>query len=212
MEQGVPLRVVTKVEKRADSSASLSAGSDRQQKIIEAATKAIEEFGPDVAIGVTADLAGLPRPHIYRHFESKAELDQAVARHAARVLGRRVRPTLSASGSPVGIIRAASHEVVAWASAHPNLYRFRALRRDAPAVQEYARAAAAYLQRLGHDALFPAQAVAAVVGLVDASVLWWLDNPDQLTDDQLVDKLTRQVWLVVEQAVRDMGIAVDPDA
>ncbi|MCE5289534.1 MAG: TetR/AcrR family transcriptional regulator [Nocardiaceae bacterium] len=202
---------MTNAEKRADSSVAPPPGSDRRQKIIEAATKAIEEFGPDAAIGVTADLAGLPRPHIYRHFDSKAELDQAVARHAARLLGRRVRPTLSASGSPVGIIRAASHEVVAWASAHPNLYRFRALRRDAPAVQEYGRAAAAYLQRLGHDAVFPAQVVAAVVGLADASVLWWLDNPDQLTDDELVDKLTRQVWLLVEQAVRDLGIDAEPD-
>ena len=203
---------MTNVEKRAAEVALSGAGTDRRQQIIEAAAQAIESFGPDAAIGVTADLAGLPRPHIYRHFESKSVLDQSVARYAARQLGARVRPTLSDSGSPTGIIRAASREVVGWAAEHPNLYRFRALRRDGPAVQEYSRAAAAYLHRIGHSAELPAQTVAAVVGLVDSSVLWWLDHPTELTADDMVHRLTRQVWLVVGQAVRDLGIPAELDA
>lgn len=201
---------MTNVENRADEPAFSVAGADRRQRIIAAAMQAIESFGPDAAIGLTADLAGLPRPHVYRHFESKSVLDQAVARHAARILGARVRPTLAASGSPTGIIRAASREVVGWAAEHPNLYRFRAIRRDGPTVEEYSRASTAYLRRLGHDAELPAQAVAAVVGLVDSSVLWWLDHRDDLTADQMVEKLTRQVWIIVEQAAREVGVLVEP--
>src|SRR5690349_7787003 len=78
---------------------------ERRRLIAEAAVHAIEEHGTDAGLGVIAYRAGLPRPHVYRHFTGRDDLDQEVARHAARLLSAWVRPSLTARGTPPDVIR-----------------------------------------------------------------------------------------------------------
>ncbi len=173
---------------------------------MEAAVHAIEEHGTDAGLGVIADRAGLPRPHVYRHFTGKDDLDQEVARHAARLLSAWVRPSLTARGTPPDIVHGVVGRVLSWAAEHPNLYRFRVRLGPPAAVGEFMDAMVAYLRAAGHDARPPAHVVAGIIGLVDGGILWWFDHRDEVTLDDLAASLAAQVWLVLAPV-----LPLDPD-
>lgn len=194
----------------------------RRGRIIEAALAAIEENGPHALTGQIAGKAGLGRTHFYRHFASKEELDLAVARHVHRELTAKIRVSLDVTGSPLDVIRAPVSQHVMWADDHPNLYRFlvnrhyrRSNEKTAPGVSafasELAKAGARYFPRYGDDAGAADRNVAAIVGLIDASVLWWLDHRESTRDD-LVIRLTRQTWLIIDDRLRELGTTLDPEA
>lgn len=192
----------------------------RRGQIIEAALSAIEENGPHALTGQIADKAGLGRTHFYRHFASKEELDLAVARHVHRELTAKIRLTLDVKGSPLDVIRAPVSQHVMWADEHPNLYRFlvnrhyrRSTEKTAPGssafASELAVAGARYFPRYGDDSDAADRNVAAIMGLIDASVLWWLDHRDS-TRDELVIRLTRQTWLIIDDRLHELGTQLDP--
>lgn len=197
-------------------------GGDRREAILDAAVAAIEDFGPDALTGQIADRAGLNRPHFYRHFASKEELDLAVARRAHEELTRRIRAALAVDGTPLDIIRAPVAEHVAWAAEHPNLYRFllgRNYRRgnDDPSIggsafaAEISAAASRYIPRFGADRAAADRLVVALLGMIDASVRWWLTHrePDQAA---LVDLLVAESWLLIDRRLRALGLTLDPEA
>jgi AcrR family transcriptional regulator len=207
--------VVRASENGADSSAFA-----RREQIVEAARAVIEEFGPDALTGQIAQRAGLARPNVYRHFASKDELDQAVASNAYEELRAEIRTRLDLSGIPVDVIRAPIAVQVTWADRHPNLYRFllsRGHQRSFRRRQEERRDFAADLALAGehyfpHFRDDPDAAAALVVGLgglIDASILAWLRRRTEKRDS-LIDRLTTQVWLLVDHYLRDAGISIDP--
>ena len=65
---------------------------ERRAAITAAAIAAIEQYGPDALTGQIAELAGVPRTHVYRHFEGKQALDRAVVRRAGREILARSGP------------------------------------------------------------------------------------------------------------------------
>ncbi|HYZ35429.1 MAG TPA: TetR/AcrR family transcriptional regulator [Pseudonocardiaceae bacterium] len=206
MESGV--RPADRLSARRAGAASGSP-ADRRLRILEAAARTIEQHGPDAAIGLVAEAAGLARPHLYRHFASNDDLDREVARYATRQLAAWIRPALTAPGTPLEILRGIIGRTVAWAADHPNLYRFRVRLRQAPVVTELSDAAFAYLRAAGYTAQLPAQVVASVVGMVDASTLWWLDHRDQLDSEALTGQVVGQVWLVLSDAMQRLGRPMD---
>ncbi len=178
----------------------------RRQRIVEAAVRAIEQHGADAGLGVVADQAGVPRPHVYRQFTGKDDLDSEVARHAAGLLSDWIRPSLTAHGTPPEVIRGIVGRVLRWAVEHPNLYRFRARHGSPAAVAELGDAVAAQLSAAGHDVRPPAHVVAGLIGLVDGGIIWWLDHRGETGPDALADWLAAQVWLVLGDLLRRMGI------
>ncbi|GGQ39370.1 TetR/AcrR family transcriptional regulator [Couchioplanes azureus] len=184
----------------------------RRQEIVDAAVRAIEELGCDAGLGAVADRAGLPRPHVYRHFTGKDDLDEEVARHAGRLLSAWIRPSLTARGTPPEVIRGVIGRVLRWAVDHPHLYRFRVRLGPAQAVPELADAAVAYLRAAGYDARPPDHVVASVIGMVDAGVIWWLDHREGAGLDSLNEWLAAQVWLVLADMLERIGRPLDPYA
>ena len=194
--------------------------SPRRERIILAAAQAIEEHGADAGTGQIAAIAGVARPHVYRHFSSRDELMLEVARYAAGDLKASVRPSLRRSGTPLELIRGLTDASVAWAAEHPGLYRFiterkqtRDLHRDRVGrshfLGEIVDATDAYLGAAGLTSP-PDGVVAGLMGMGDASIIWWLDHRDE-PRDRLVDRLTRQVWLIFREMLRDIGVE-DPEA
>ncbi|WP_278258073.1 helix-turn-helix domain-containing protein [Nocardioides convexus] len=55
----------------------------RRAQVVQAAIDAIEEGGASVGMAQIAERAGIPRPHVYRHFASKEQ-----ARRRGRPLRR----------------------------------------------------------------------------------------------------------------------------
>src|SRR4051794_33062942 len=92
---------------------------ERRAAIIAAAIGAIEEYGPDALTAQIADRAGVPRTHVYRHFDGKQALDIAVARAAAKEIGESIRSGLATPGSPRAIIQASIDQHLGWIERHP---------------------------------------------------------------------------------------------
>ncbi|WUA09186.1 TetR/AcrR family transcriptional regulator [Nocardia sp. NBC_01377] len=197
-------------------------GEDRRLAIVDAAVAAIEEQGPNALTGQIADRAGLNRTHFYRHFASKEELDLAIARRAHEELTERIRAALAIDGTPLDIIRAPVAEHVGWANEHPNLYRFllgRNYRRGnddssiggSAFASEISTAATRYIPRFGADRAAADRLVVALLGLIDASVRWWLTHRGS-TEEELVETLVVESWLLIDHRLRALGIAIDPRA
>jgi AcrR family transcriptional regulator len=197
---------------------------ERRIAIITAAIAAIEEYGPDALTGQIAQQAGVPRTHVYRHFEGKQSLDLAVSRHVANELGRRLRAGLATQGSPRQIISAAINEHLSWIEANPNLYRFLAQHAytvaatGSPAVDDAKAVFAAeltallqsYMKLFGIDPSPAERVIVGVVGMVDATAAWWLEHRD-VSRAALTDALTVQVWLIIDNTARGLGLVLDPD-
>ncbi len=197
----------------------------RRAAIIQAAVEAIEAHGPDVLTAQIAELAGVPRTHVYRHFDGKQALDLAVSRHVARQIGETIRSGLAATGSARAIIGGAIDQHLRWVEAHPNLYRFLAQHAYAvantgsPAADDAKTAFAAELTGLleRYMAMFdldtsPAERVIiGVVGMVDATAAWWLEHPD-VPRAELTGQLTEQTWLIIDQTARAAGLRLTLDA
>jgi AcrR family transcriptional regulator len=196
----------------------------RRITIIEAAIAAIEEHGPDALTAQIAEKAGVPRTHVYRHFDGKQALDLAVARYAARQIGQSIRSGLVMPGSARSIIGGAIDQHLRWVDAHPNLYRFLAQHAytvgttGAPAADDakaaFAVELAALLQR--YMAMFdldtaPAERlIIGIVGMVDSTAAWWLEHRE-VPGAELTAQLTEQVWLLIDHMARDQGLELDPD-
>lgn len=202
------------------SGAPASASQERREQIVAAAVRTIEELGPEVGTAQIAERAGVPRPHVYRHFTGKDDLEEEVTRVAAADLIERVRPTITRPGTLAEIVRGSVEAAVGWAAEHPNLYRFIAARQQTRALHRtrmggrgrfltlFVDAVADYLSADGATPPeLPDGVLAGLMGMVDSSIIWWLDHHDE---DQVavVDRLARQVQLILVDLLAQLGMPV----
>lgn len=192
--------------------------------IIQAAIAAIEQYGPDALTAQIAEKAGVPRTHVYRHFDGKHSLDLAVARYVAKEIGESIRAGLATTATPRSIIGGAIDHHLRWVESHPNLYRFLAQHSYAvantglPAADDAKAALAAELTTLLRRYLLlfdvdPAPAervIIGVVGMVDSTAAWWLEQPG-LAREELTAQLTEQTWLIVDHAASALGLTLGLD-
>lgn len=187
-----------------------------RERIIQAAATAIEEHGANADTGQIAAAAGVARPHVYRHFSSKDELLLETARYAAASLKARVLPALSINGPSLEVIRAPIEQAVAWAAENPGLFLFLMERSQARDLQrgragrshflgQIVEGAAAHLRASGIESV-PLDAVfAGLKGMVDTSIVWWVHHEDE-DREALVDRLARQVWLVLRTMLEEHAV------
>jgi AcrR family transcriptional regulator len=194
----------------------------RREQIVEAARAVIEEHGPQALTGQIAQRAGLARPNVYRHFASKDELDLEVTRSAYQELHAKVVAQLDLSGTPIEVIRRPIAAQVIWADQHPNLFRFLASRGDQPThrgrqsqrrdfAADLVAAGTRHFPHFADDRHSADAVIVALAGLVDASILAWLNRRKE-TRKRLIDRLTRQTWLLIDDHLREIGVHIDPDA
>lgn len=186
----------------------------RRAELVSAAITAIERHGPDVRTEQIADVAGLPRPKLYRHFDGKADLQCAVVERAVELLDAELRPALATPVAPLEMISTAIDVHLRWLSEHRNLYRYvlrcsRDRQPDAPDSVAGIRATVAgqIIDLLTSSPSAVPAAVAAplaagLVGFVDAAADRWLDDPNGLSRARLTEHLTSWSWSVVETALR----------
>jgi AcrR family transcriptional regulator len=211
----------------AESTGNDGAKVERRDEILTAARAAIEEHGPGALTGQIAQRAGLARPNVYRHFSSKDDLDLALARWAYMELRAAIRSRLDRSGSPLDLVRAPVEAQVNWAEKHPNLYRFlvsRGHQRSTEGIRtakrsdfaaELAEAGARYFPGFADDAEAAEANMVGIIGLVDASVLRWLDNRGTRRGKAsgklaIIDRLTAQCWLLIDHHLHERGIHINP--
>lgn len=189
----------------------------RRAELVGAAIAAIERHGPEVRTEQIADVAGLPRPKLYRHFDGKTDLQRAVVERAVELLDAELRPALATRGAPLEMISTAIDAHLRWLSEHPNLYRYvlrcsRDRHPDSPDRVAGIRATiAGQIAELLTSSTAPVAVPAAVaaplaaglVGFVDAAADRWLDDPNGLSRARLTEHLTSWSWAVVDTALRE---------
>ncbi len=197
---------------------------ERKAAIIAAAIETIEEHGPEALTGQIAEKAGVPRTHVYRHFEGKSALDTAVATFAATEIGESIRAGLTSGGTALEMIHGAINRHLAWIEEHPNLYRFMAQHSyavgpTATAVSEDAKATLAaeltelltlYMRHFGLDPAPAERLMVGVVGMVDNTATWWLERrvPPR---EELTATLAQDVWALIDRMLRPSGLELDPN-
>jgi AcrR family transcriptional regulator len=188
---------------------------------VAATIRAVGEFGPDVGMDEIAAAAGVSKPVLYRHFTDKADLYLAVGTRATDLLMSQIVPALADDGPIIERIRRAVDCYVGFVDEYRELYRFLVLRpnptkRDL--VQEDKSKIANVLSDLlgGYLTLFRMDPVMAgpsahgIVGLVQGAVEWWIDNPENVTREQLTNHLTTLVWHGIDGVLRAGGVRLDP--
>jgi len=204
------------------STALESHRAPRRDQIVVAAAVAIEEFGAGVGAAQIAERAGVARPHVYRHFDSKEDLQTEVLRLAATKLIEAVRPAMRQSGTAPAIIEGVIAAAVTWADQNPNLYRFMAARQQTKATHrarlgrtrflgEVVDATSAYLRTPDVQVDIPDGVMAGLMGMVDSGIIWWLDHRDE-SRGEVITRIGHQVWLVLRDLAQSVGLEIEKDS
>lgn len=215
---------------RTDGRAARWAGQHerRRREFVDAALRAIAEHGPEVSTEQIAAEAGVARTRIYKHFTDAADLQGAIAERALELVGTQLQPLWNPQGSPIQMISAIVDTLIGRLSDYRHLYRY--LTKYAPSTRSSDRDVVTdvktiignhlsamlshYLTQADADADTRVAGLGAfaLVGLVESTISRWLDNPAGLGRDELAGHLTRWIWLLIDQVLRDNGITLDPGA
>ena len=201
---------------------------ERRRQIIEAAMAVIEEHPPGAEVHVQqiASRARIGRTVVYRHFEDRADLDQAVQRAIIEDLWERLLPAVNLDGTVPQIIERIVSTYVDWAVAHPALHRMvdHDTSLGGPLEQglekiagQIAQVIAIAIDAMGarptaEEAAALDPLVYGLVGAVFNAVRRWVARPDStLTPPRLTALTSRSVWFVLDGHARDLGVEIDPD-
>ncbi|GAA4665718.1 MULTISPECIES: TetR/AcrR family transcriptional regulator [Amycolatopsis] len=217
---------------KADEPATGDARRDRWRKhrvarraeFVEAALKALDEHGPDLAMEDVAVAAGVTKPVLYRHFADKADLYLALGQRGTELLFSRLVPAINAELAPVPRIRMALDAFFTVIEEHPNLYRllargsFTEKPADADVVAEdkelIATALTAllgdYMRMFGMDSGAAEPWAYGIVGMVQNTGEWWLERRS-MSRDSVVEYLTQIIWAAIDGLARQQGITIDPN-
>jgi AcrR family transcriptional regulator len=220
---------VTGKDGAGDGRATRWAGqrAKRRAEIVAAALDAIREHGPGVSTEQIAAGAGIARTRLYRHFEDADDLYDAVAQGAAQaIIERMVTTFTNPRGSAYDLITSSVRAYVRWLIDNASLYRYVVLRtvdarsgRDPLIVDVRAGISApmrtllvVYLGYFGRDPAIADPIAFGITGLVESATNRWLARPGPLDLDGLVHHLSGWVWGVLDAALRELGIHMDPES
>lgn len=182
----------------------------RRAAFVAAALEVIARVGPGATVDQIAGELDVTRQALYRQFEDRADLDAAIAVAAADDLVTAVLPHLDLSGDIPTTVRSALVAYVDYVHDHLPVYRF-VRAHEASGAVERARdslrskvAAVARDHLVGTGTADPVLAdvfATGVVGMADAVIGRWLDEPGGVSRDEVIDHLVRMLMGVIDTAV-----------
>lgn len=186
--------------------------AQRRQAFVAAAIAVIERDGPAATVEQISAELDVTRQALYRQFEDRADLDRAIALEAADQLIAALLPALDLSGDIPASIRSALSAYLDYVQAHLALYRFvrsheasgdTAVRRVKDTLgSRVAGIARDYLVQTGAAPAELADSFATgVVGMADAVIGRWLDQPGSLAREQLVEHLVLMIGGTISSIV-----------
>lgn len=193
----------------------------RRHEFVDAALRAIAEHGPDVSTERIAEVAGVARPQLYKHFDDATDLKRAIADRATGLITTALLPVWEPQGSALQMITVAVDAHTGWLAGNGNLYRYLTRHaqiggRDAISdvktviARQLTQVFEFYLAAFELDARIAELISFGVVGLVDSCTAQWLESPRGVTRTQLTDLLTRWIWRIIDDSLRAGGIELDP--
>jgi AcrR family transcriptional regulator len=199
-------------------------------EIVEAAFRAIDRLGPELSVREIAEEAGTAKPKIYRHFQDKSDLFQAIGERLRDMLWAAIFPSIDLkTDSAREVIHRSVDEYVTLVDMHPNVLRVFIQGRSAATPQSTVQIlnegrgitlAVADMfdnelreMELDHAAL--ELAAHAAFGSAASATEWWLgpdpDSPRRMPREQFVAHLTTIMMGVIVGTAEALGITINPD-
>jgi AcrR family transcriptional regulator len=192
-------------------------------ELVEATLRAIDEYGPDLSIDDVVKTAEVPRPKLYRFFEDKDALFDAVGERVQEMVVERLAPHFDLTGTALGFVRSALTAYVDLVAERPNVFRFLVgshfgesrstmalVDGGRPLSDAVVAVAAAIVAGRGGDDEHLEYFVDAILGAVALGVLRWLNTPT-IGKDALIDEMTAVVWGAMSATAAGRGVVLDPD-
>lgn len=177
----------------------------RRAELVTAVLRAVTRHGADVGMDLIAAEAGTSKTVLYRYFEDKADLQDAVGRRVAEDVVAGIAAELAVDREPREQVAAVIDTYLRALEDRPEVYRYVVRRPVAPTAEDplghYSRRVAGELSRVIGDRLRAVRADSGaaqpwahgIVGLVQAAGDWWLDSRP-MTRASLRDYLTALIW------------------
>lgn len=199
-------------------------------EIVDAAFRAIDKRGPGVSLREIAEEAGTAKPKIYRHFNDKSDLFQAIGARLRDMLWAAIFPNIDFAVDPVReVVHRSVAEYVSLVDQHPNVLRFMLQGRfpeqsesTVRALNEGREITMAMAEMFNHELremeLDPAAlqlAASATFGSASAATDWWLgpdsESPRRMPTDDFVKHLTTIMLGTINGTAELLGIDLDQD-
>lgn len=192
---------------RRVSPESVARKAAKRHQLLDAADRAIRRRGPEISMNEIAVEAATAKPVLYRYFGDKGGLYQALAERYVQQVMTAIRDALGEGGDPRARLRAAIDAYLGLVESEPDMYRFlmhRAVNERAEAQAtvadfirqlgaEVAAVLAEDLRRAGLDGHAAEPWARGIVGMVQVSGDWWLENRS-MTRERMVDHLVTLLW------------------
>ncbi|MEU2121498.1 TetR/AcrR family transcriptional regulator [Nocardia niwae] len=201
-----------------------------REEFVDAAFRALDKVGPAVSMGDIAKEAGAAKPKLYRHFEDKTDLYNAIVDRVRDMLWEQVMTSFDLTADSAGdLVRRAATEYARVVSRQPNVFRFmlhshftrrsgdadRALQ---SARQSAERAAELFAGAVNDESVRVASVelvIYSIFGAVASATDWWLGvnrpEPPAMPVEQFAAYLSEIVFALVAASARLHGIAIAAD-
>lgn len=187
----------------------------RRAELVGAAVEVIDAVGPTASVEQIAAAAGVTRQVLYRQFDGRTDLDEAIVEHAAALVYEQVMAALADDDEIVEALRRVLDGYLDFIEEHRSLYWFtrahESERAESQAVDQVkdrlAQVAIAMAEEMlaerALEAPVPLDTVFAVglIGMVDASVSRWLAQPGTTSRAQLVDGLVLMLTGAIDAVI-----------
>jgi AcrR family transcriptional regulator len=190
---------------------------ERREAFVDAALRALEKHGPDVAIAQIAAEAGVAKPRLYRHFADKADLFNAVRDRLSTLLWQRLTAALDPEDAPAYLVRHGLDAFLSVVDEYPNVFRLlvhpgaaseRVLEDGQKIADVLAALIAGQLATLGTDTEGAEPWGHALAGAVGGATHWWLEHRS-ISKQALIEHLSTVILGSLERIAREAGVVVD---
>lgn len=158
----------------------------RRAELIDVARKLIHADGPDVTMAAIAAASGTSKSIVYRYFQDKDELKQALGESILTRMTNKLEEGLRAGSTPEEAIHTMVRMYVDAAATSVNVYHF--IIQPSEGLSRFLEDCSALVAqsmegRLAGDRL-QAWSVGAI-GFVNATFQWWMDSDNNISKQQI---------------------------
>ena len=178
----------------------------------------IDQLGPDASVADIAAEAGVSKPVLYRYFSDKSELHAAVGHWAAREVLDRVVAAILEPTTTRARVEAGVEAYLDTLAEHPQVYlllsRHHSGTTDPLAdgkqliATTFARMVGDAFRHLGVDAGGAEPWAHSLVGIGEATGVWWLERRT-MTRDAVARYLSEFIWHALAGTTAEYGVPLD---
>jgi AcrR family transcriptional regulator len=190
---------------------------ERREEFVDAALRALERYGPEVAVAQIAAEAGVAKPRLYRHFDDKADLFSAVQDRISALIWERLTAALDPDDAPAHLVRHGLNAFLSVVDQYPNAFRMllqpgstteRVLEDSKKIADVLAALISGQLRTLGMDAGGAEPWGYALNGAVAGATQWWLEHRT-ISKEALIGHLSTVILGSLERIAREAGVEID---